>query len=102
MTNSGKEFTWCNVALSDTTDEQTFTTGEGVLNKGRLSHPPRRLPTFYDTDTHTIIIQSVRQDRELHITTEPNVTDGNVSFGVTLSEAGVSGVPYFDIHLLVS
>jgi len=88
-------YVWRKVALSDVLTEQTLTTGSGELTAAKLDSGQSALPTF--SGDISIDISSGYQDRTCYISTDPSISSGNVTFGATLSAAGASGVPYFDI-----
>lgn len=89
-------YTWKKVPLSDTESEQTLTTGSGELTLGNLDSAQDSLPTFSGT-VRVAIDGTPYHDRHAHITSDAQVSGGNVTFGVTLSTFGDSGTPYFDI-----
>ena len=88
-------YVWKKVALSDSESEQTLTTESGELTLANLDSDQSLLPTF--TEPVQITVGCAYQDRQAWISTEPTISTGNVTFGITLSSAGVEGTPYFDI-----
>lgn len=100
-TNIVAEYTWRRVALANydayPPTEETFTVGSGKL--ASLSSAQLAIPVF--SSTATFIVQTTRhQDRDCIVTTLPAVSSGVVTFGLTLSDAGVLDTAcYFDITL---
>ncbi|MCP4493202.1 MAG: hypothetical protein GY820_38760 [Gammaproteobacteria bacterium] len=102
-TNIVNNFTWKRVQLSNTTDvpptEETFTAGAGVLSSGALDSAQSAIPKFSSTNSFAVEITAAHQDRGCFVSTAPTVSGTTVSFGLTLSEAGVYGDCYFDVTL---
>ena len=106
------EFIWKKVLVGGYDEypptEQTFTTATSPLTAGNLDSPQTSLPLFRSSNTHVIQLTTAYQDRTCFLSTEPTVSDadgdgnGNLTFGLTLSEAGLETPCYFDIKLIVS
>ena len=90
-------YLWKKVPLTDQTAEQILTTGSGNLTLVNLNSGQSALPTF--TGTVQVIIGKPYQARDCKISTDPSVSGGNVTFGLTLLP-GVSGTPHFDIMVV--
>ena len=88
-------YVWRKVALSDTLTEQTLTTGSGELTAAKMDSSQGALPTF--VAEISVDISSGYQDRTVYVSTAPTISSGNVTFGLTMSEVGDAGTPYFDI-----
>ena len=93
-----KTYTWMKVQVSDILTEQTLTTSAGNLTLGNLDSGQAALPDFAGTCKVEIVADY--QDRTGFITTDPSITQDEVTFGFTLSPAGNNGGDgnlYFDI-----
>lgn len=88
-------YVWNKVALSDTVNEQTLIVGSGELTLANLDSGQTSIPVF--SGDVAVDLSSGYQDRTAYISTEPSISNGIITFGVTLSTAGASGTPYFDI-----
>lgn len=94
---SNDAYVWIKAALIDQVGEQILTTGTGELSLANLDSGQLSLPTF--TGNVEVTIGSPYQDRQAYISTAASISVGNVTFGVTLSSAGVEGTPYFNISV---
>jgi hypothetical protein len=102
--NEVDSFVWKQVALANTDayppTEETFTVGSGKLSSGALKSAQNTIPKFSSSNTFAVEITAAHQDRTCFVSTVPTVSGTSVTFGLTLSEAGVLGDDcYFDITL---
>ena len=78
--------------------EQTLTTGSGELTLAKLDSGQSALPIF--SGNISVEIPNKYQDRNVSISTDPSIdSDGNVTFGLTLSDTGPLGTAYYDIKV---
>lgn len=100
------QYIWKKVQLSNTDaippTEETFSIGSGQLTLALLDTPQKAFMTFNSSHTYLIEIMAAYQDRKCFLSTAPSVSDGVLSFGLTLSEAGVTGACYYDLRLVIS
>jgi hypothetical protein len=92
------EYVWKKVEFTET-GEQTFTTGTSPLSLSELDSGQTVLPTF--SGNVKAEVTASYQDRDAYISTDATVSNGTITFGVTRSSVGGSGVTtcYYDISV---
>lgn len=96
----GTTYIWNKVALTNTISEQVLITGSGQLILGNLDSGHASLPTF-TAPIRVEIDGTPYQDRHFHVSTDPSISSGNVTFGIKASVAGkpTTGSLYVDVKI---